>query len=75
MSAARVVPGFNPSEDGNACFGLGLPIASGDEFALQAGKEALGHGVVVAAILNMEKEPYKSTTYKISKMLQFKISI
>lgn len=42
-----VVPSFNPGEDGDVCLGLGLPAASGDELALQAGKEALGHGVVV----------------------------
>ena len=47
MPAARVVPTFDPGEDGHARLSEGLPGAPVDELALQAGEEALGHGVVV----------------------------
>ena len=47
MTSARVVPSFNPGKYGQARLGLRLPCAPGDEFTLQAGKETLGHGVVV----------------------------
>ena len=47
MPSARVVPTLYPSKDNQPCFGLGLPAASSYQLTLQAGKEALGHSVVI----------------------------
>ena len=47
MPPARVVPTLYPSKDNQPCFGLGLPAASSYQLTLQAGKEALGHSVVI----------------------------
>ena len=47
MPPARVVPTLDPGEDRQACLGLGLPAAPGNEFTFQTGKEALRHGIVV----------------------------
>ena len=47
MTPVRVVPGLNPGKDRQACLGVRLPSPPINEFALQAGKETLGHGVVV----------------------------
>ena len=47
MTAQWVVPSLDPSEDRQACLGLCFPGTPVDQFALQAGKEALGHGVVI----------------------------
>ena len=38
---------FDPSKQGQAGFGVGLPTVPGDELAFQSGKEAYGHRVVV----------------------------
>ncbi len=38
---------FDPSKQGQAGFGVGLPTMPGDELAFQSGKEVLGHRVVV----------------------------
>ena len=38
MPSARVVPTLNPGEDRQACLGLGLPAAPGNEFTFQTGR-------------------------------------
>lgn len=43
----RVVPVLNPGEFGMPGFALAFPASSVDQLAFQAGKAALGHGVVV----------------------------
>ena len=48
MPSARVVPTLYPSKDSQPCFGLGFPAAPGNQLALQAGKQTLGHGVVIS---------------------------
>ena len=47
VPSARVVPTLDPGEDRRLRFGLAPPGAPGDQLALQRGKEALGHRVVV----------------------------
>jgi hypothetical protein len=47
MSPAGVVPTLYPGEDCQPCLGLVLPAAPGNQHTLQAGKEALGHSVVI----------------------------
>ena len=47
MASARVVPALDVSEHGKPCLGLGLEAAAIDQFAFEAGEEALGHGIVV----------------------------
>ena len=47
MPPAWVVPTLDPGKDRQARLGLGLPATPGNELALQTGKEALCHGVVI----------------------------
>ena len=47
MTAARVVPALDVSEQRESRLGLRLETPSIDQFALEARKEALRHGVVV----------------------------
>ena len=60
----RVVPTLHPGEDGQMGFCFVFPSAPGDEFALQAGREAFGHGVVigVAASAHGETHAHLSTS-------------
>ena len=48
VAPVRVVPSLDPAEYGQACLGFGPPAASGNELALQSGKKAFGHGVVIS---------------------------
>ena len=50
MPSARVVPTLDPSEDRQACLGLDIPAAPGNQLTFQVGKETLGHGVVVGIV-------------------------
>ena len=45
--AVRVVPTFEPAEDGDLGLGLGAETTAVQHLAFQGGEEALGHGVVV----------------------------
>ena len=47
MAPVRVVLALDPGKDGQARFGLGSPGAPSNELALQSGKKALRHGVVI----------------------------
>ena len=48
MTTVWVVPGFNPSKDRQARFGVGLPDPPVNQLTLQSGKEAFCHGVVIS---------------------------
>jgi len=43
----RVVPAFEPGEDGHPRLGLALEAATIDDFTFESSEEALGHGVVI----------------------------
>jgi len=47
MAPPPVVPAFDVAEEGHARFGLALEGTAIEQLALEAGKEALRHGVVV----------------------------
>ena len=47
MQPVRVVPRFNPAKDIQPGLRRGGPASAVYKFALQRGKEALGHGVVI----------------------------
>lgn len=47
MTPARVVPTLNPGKDRQACLGLCLPGAPGNQFTFQTRKEAFSHRVVI----------------------------
>ncbi len=47
MTSPGVIPAFNPGEYCQAGFGTGFESFAVNEFTLQAGKEALRHGVIV----------------------------
>ena len=48
MPSARIVPSFDELEDGHAGLGVRAQAYPVDELALERGKEALAHGIVVA---------------------------
>src|SRR5581483_8749093 len=48
MATPRVVERLDVVEHGHAGRALGAPVIAVDQLAFQRGKEALGHGVVVA---------------------------
>ena len=50
VAAARVVPGFEPVEDGGGELGSGLPVVLVEELELEGSKEALGDAVIEAVI-------------------------
>ena len=43
----RVVPTLDPFEDRHASLGLTLEASAAEQFALERGKEALRHGIVI----------------------------
>ena len=45
MTTIPAAPALDEIEDGHARFGLSADCAPVDEFALQSGEEALGHGI------------------------------
>jgi hypothetical protein len=47
MSAQGVVPSLDEAEDGVPCVSLLVEFPSVEELALEGGKEAFAHGVVV----------------------------
>ena len=47
MQSMQVVPRFNPAKDIQPGLCLVRPASAVDEFALERGQEALGHGVVI----------------------------
>src|SRR5512134_213356 len=48
VATMRVVPAFEPVEDGELRLGLALEAASIEQLRFQGGEEALGHRVVVS---------------------------
>lgn len=55
MASPWVVVVLNPGEYGEAYFAFGRPAMAVDQLALQTGKEALCHGVIVS-IANIPME-------------------
>ncbi len=47
VAAVRVVPSFDPLEDGHLRLGLGSEPSTVEQLALEGGEEALGHRIVV----------------------------
>ena len=58
MASSRVVPTLNPGKDRKTRLSLCLPTAPGNQLALQACKEALGHGVVIGIAHRTHRRPY-----------------
>ena len=53
MTPMRVVPALDPFEDRHASFSLAAEAATAEQFSLERGKEALGHGIIPSQQLQL----------------------
>ena len=70
MATLRVVPTFDEVEHSDLGFSLTLEASSIDQFALERGKEALGHGVVETVTDRSHRRPHTISRQRVPKAIE-----